>query len=43
MGRLRTAAVKCSYNEIDWKLKEQFIYGLNEEEMLVESIRELKM
>ena len=25
MGRLRTAAVKCNYQEIDRQLKEQFI------------------
>ena len=36
MGRLRTAVVKCNYKEIDRQLKEQFIHGLNDEEMLVE-------
>ena len=41
MGRLRKAVVKCSYKEIDRQLKEQFIHGLNDEEMLVEIIREL--
>ena len=41
MGRLRTSVVECNYKEIDWQLKEQFIHGLNDEEMLVEIIREL--
>ena len=30
MGRLRTAAVKCNYKEIDRQLKEKFIHGLND-------------
>ena len=33
--------VKCNYKEIDRQLKEQFINGLNNMEMLVEIIREL--
>ena len=41
MGRLKTAAVKCNCEEIDRQLKEQSIHGLNDEEMLVEIIREL--
>ena len=36
MGRLRTAVVKCNYKEIDRQLKEQFMYGLNDEEILVQ-------
>ena len=38
---LRTAVVKCNYKEIDRQLKEQFIHGLNDVEMLVEIIKEL--
>ena len=30
--RLRTAAIKCHYKEIDRQLKEQSIHGLNEGE-----------
>ena len=41
MGRLRTNAVECNYQEIDRQLKEQFVHGLNDEEMLAEIIREL--
>ena len=41
MGSLRTVVIKCNYKEIDRQLKEQFINGLNDEEMLVEIIREL--
>ena len=41
MGRLRTAVVKYNYKDIDRQLKEQFIHGLNDEEMLAEIIREL--
>ena len=41
MGRLRTAAVQCKYKELDRQLKEQFIHCLNDDEMLVEVIREL--
>ena len=41
VGRLRMAVVECNYKEIDRQLKEQFIHGLNDEEMLVEIIREL--
>ena len=41
MGRLRVAAVKCNYQEVDRQLKEQFIYGLNDKCMLEEIIKEL--
>ena len=41
MGRLRTVVVKCNYKEIDRQLKEQFMHGLNDEEMLVEIITQL--
>ena len=41
MGRLRTAMVECNYNKIDRQLKEQFIHGLNDEQMLAEITREL--
>ena len=38
-GRLRRAIVQCSYREVDKQLKEQFIHGLNDSEMLTEIIR----
>ena len=41
MGRLRTGAVRCKYKEVDRQLEEQLIQGLNDDEMLVEIIREL--
>ena len=41
MGRLRTATVECKYKEVDRQLKEQFIHGWNDDEILVEIIREL--
>ena len=41
MGRLRTAVVECIYKEMDRQLKEQFIHGVNGNEMLVEVIKEL--
>ena len=41
MGRLRLVAVKCNYKEIDRQLKEQFIHGLNDKDMMVEIIKEL--
>ena len=42
MDRLRTAVIEYNYKEIDRQVKEQFIYGLIDEEMLAEIIRELK-
>ena len=33
--------VECKYKEVDRQLKEQFIHGLNDDEMLAEVIREL--
>ena len=41
MGGFRLAAVQCNYKEIDRQLKEQFIHGLNDNDMLAEIIREL--
>ena len=41
MGRLHVAAVGCNYKEVDHQLKEQFIHGLNDKDMLDEGIREL--
>ena len=41
MGRLRLATVECNYKEIDRQLKEQFIHGINDNDILVEIIREL--
>ena len=37
----RTVAVECIYQEIDRQLKEQFMHGLNDEEMPAEIIRKL--
>ena len=36
MGRVRLAAVECNNKEIDRQLKEQFLYGLNDNSMIVE-------
>ena len=41
MGRLRVAAIECNYQEVDRQLKEQFIHGLNDKNMLEEIIKEL--
>ena len=41
MGRLRITAAECSYQELDRQLKEQFIHGLNDKDMLGEIIKEL--
>ena len=41
LGRMRMLAVDCNYQEVDRQLKEQFIHGLNDAEMLGEIIREL--
>ena len=36
MGRLQLSPVECNYQEINRKLKEQFIHGLNDMDMLGE-------
>ena len=41
LDRFRLAAVWYKYKEIDGQLKEQFIHGLNDNDMLEEIIREL--
>ena len=41
MGRLCVVAAECNYKEIDCHLKEQFIHGLNDKNMLDKVIREL--
>ena len=41
MGRLRVIAIECNYQEVDRQLKEQFIHGLNDKNMLEEIIKEL--
>ena len=41
MGRLCVVAAECNYKEIECQLKEQFIHGLNDKNMLDEVIREL--
>ena len=40
MDRLRIAAIKCNYKEIDRQSKELFIIGLNDDIMIVELIKE---
>ena len=41
MGRLRLTVVEHNYGKVDRKLKEQFIHGFNDNDMLAEIIREL--
>ena len=41
MRRLRFAVAECNYQELDRQLKEQFINGLNDKDMLGEIIKEL--
>ena len=41
MGRLCMVAEECGYKEIDRQLKEQFIHGLNNKDMLGKIIKEL--
>ena len=41
MGRLRLAAIECNSKKIDKQLREQFIHGLNDTDMLAELIMEL--
>ena len=41
VGRLGLAAVECNYKELDRQLKEQVIHWLNDNDLLVEIIREL--
>ena len=41
MGRLWLSTIECNYNELDRQLKEQFIHGLNDTNMLAEIIKEL--
>ena len=40
MWRLRVAAMECNYQEVDRQLKEQFIHGCNDKNMLEEIIKE---
>ena len=39
MGRLKTVVIKLKYKDVDRQLKEQFIHGLNDDEMLMAVIR----
>ena len=41
MGRLWLLAIECNYKELDKQLKEQFVHGLKDSEMLGEIIKEL--
>ena len=38
MGRFRTPAMECNYKEVDRQLKEEFIHGQNDSEMLTKII-----
>ena len=40
MDRIRLAAIECNYKEIDRKLKEQFMYRINDSDMLAEIFRQ---
>ena len=41
MGRLRIATAECNYQEVDRQLKEQFTHGLNDDDMIIQIIKEL--
>ena len=41
MGRLWLLVIECNYKELDIQLKEQFIHGLNDNDMLGDIIWEL--
>ena len=41
VGRLHINAAECNYKEHDRKLKEQFNYGIDDEEIMQEIIKEL--
>ena len=41
MGRIQLAAIECNYKQLDRQLKEQFIHGVDDAEMLKETIKEL--
>ena len=41
MGHLRAKVDECKYRESDRKLKEQFIYVINDNDMMTKIIRDL--
>ena len=41
IGRLQTKAAECVYNEYDRLLREQFIGGFNDKDMIEENLREV--
>ena len=41
MGRLKIVTAEGSYTEMDRQLKEQFMHGLNNDDMMMEIIKEL--
>ena len=41
LGKLRVTAIECNYQEVDRQLKEQFIHGLNDKNMLEDIINKL--
>ena len=41
MGRMPLIPAECKYNEIDRQLKEQFNNGLNDDNMIIEIIKEM--
>ena len=40
MGCLRVEANECEYKDGEWRLKEQFIYRIHDDDMLPEIIKE---
>ena len=42
MGKLRITITECDYKEIDSQLKEQFIHWLNDSDISIQIIKELK-
>ena len=41
MGRLRLTVAECNYREVGGQLKEQFVHGLNNNDIHAEITREL--
>ena len=41
MSGVRLAVAECDYKEIDRQLREQFIHGMNDYDMMKEIIKEL--
>ena len=41
MGRLRISAEECNYKEVDGQKKNQFIHGVNDNDMIIDVIKRL--